>query len=231
MFLSVVSACMHACKIRSVLSVGTLCDPVGHSPMVSSVHGIFQARILEWIAISSSRGTSWPRDQTWVSCMAARFFTNWVTRGRLQERQWTELTGCLTPVYNCFCNSALAWKITWTCGRLQSMGSQRVEHDWSTPLSPLSLKRKNNIRSLNLCSLSLTLDSVPSTYTILWFLEEGRPSAWGRSLLCLPSSTWGLKPPFYFLQTLSAYFIWLQWAEKAKIFGLHQKILTYIFTS
>ena len=39
-----------------------------------SVHGIFQARILQWVAISSSRGSSWPRDQTWVSCIADGFF-------------------------------------------------------------------------------------------------------------------------------------------------------------
>ena len=40
------------------------------SPPTSSVHGIFQARILEWVAISSSRGSSWPRDGTQISCIA-----------------------------------------------------------------------------------------------------------------------------------------------------------------
>ena len=49
------------------------------SPAGSSVHEIFQARILEWVAISFSRGSSQPRDQTWVSCTAGRFFTNWAT--------------------------------------------------------------------------------------------------------------------------------------------------------
>ena len=44
-----------------------------------SVHEIFQARILEWVAISFSRGSSQPRNQTWVSCTAGRFFTNWTT--------------------------------------------------------------------------------------------------------------------------------------------------------
>ena len=53
--------------IKSVLSCVWLCDPKDHSPPGSSVHGISQARILEWIAISSSRGSSWSRDQTWVS--------------------------------------------------------------------------------------------------------------------------------------------------------------------
>ena len=46
----------------------------------SSVHGILQARILEWVAIPFSRGSSWPRDWTWVSCIAGRFFTIWGSR-------------------------------------------------------------------------------------------------------------------------------------------------------
>jgi len=46
------------------------------SPSGSSVHGISQAKILEWLAISSSRGYSEPRDQTWVSCTAGGFFTD-----------------------------------------------------------------------------------------------------------------------------------------------------------
>ena len=49
--------------------------PMDCSPSGSSVHGIFQARLLEWVAISFSRGSSWPRDWTQVSCIAGRFFT------------------------------------------------------------------------------------------------------------------------------------------------------------
>ena len=45
-----------------------------------SVHRIFQARVLEWVAISFSRGSSWPRDWTQVSCIAGRCFTLWATR-------------------------------------------------------------------------------------------------------------------------------------------------------
>ena len=44
-----------------------------------TVHGILQAEILEWVAVSFSRGSSQPRDQTQVSCIAGRFFTNWTT--------------------------------------------------------------------------------------------------------------------------------------------------------
>ena len=56
----------------------TLCDPMDHSPPGFCVHGMFQARILEWIAISAFRGYSQPRDETYVSyisCTAGRFFT------------------------------------------------------------------------------------------------------------------------------------------------------------
>ena len=49
-------------------SVSTLCDPMNCSPPGSSVQGIFQKRILEWVAISSSRGSSWPRNGTCISC-------------------------------------------------------------------------------------------------------------------------------------------------------------------
>ena len=58
----------------------TLCDPMGCSPPGSSVHEILQARILEWVAISFSRGSSGPRDRTQVLCMAGRFLTLWATR-------------------------------------------------------------------------------------------------------------------------------------------------------
>ena len=42
--------------------------------------GILQARILEWVAMPSSKGSSQPRNRTWVSCIAGRFFTSWATR-------------------------------------------------------------------------------------------------------------------------------------------------------
>ena len=54
----------------------TLCDPVDGDPPGSSVHGILQARMLEWVAISFSRGSSQPRDRTQVSRIAGGFFTS-----------------------------------------------------------------------------------------------------------------------------------------------------------
>ena len=67
-------------KIYVTQSCLTLCDPVDYSPPGSSVHGISQARILEWVAIPFSRGSSPPRDQTQISCLAGRFSTIWATR-------------------------------------------------------------------------------------------------------------------------------------------------------
>ena len=56
------------------------CDPMDCSLPGSSVHGIFQARILEWVAISSSRGSSQPRDRTLVSCIGRWFLYCWAIR-------------------------------------------------------------------------------------------------------------------------------------------------------
>ena len=68
----------------------TLCDPMNCSPPDHSVHGILQARIPEWVAISFSRGSSLLRDQTQVSCIAGRFFIVWATREA--PSWWTPFT-------------------------------------------------------------------------------------------------------------------------------------------
>ena len=70
--------CMMLCVCAQ--SCPTLCDPMDCSLPGSSVHGISQARTLEWVAIPFSRGPSWSRDQTQVSCTAGGFFTLWATR-------------------------------------------------------------------------------------------------------------------------------------------------------
>ena len=62
--------------VQSCLS---FCDPMDCSLPGSSVHGFFQARILKWTAISFTRGSSWPRNWTWVSCIAGRFSNIWAT--------------------------------------------------------------------------------------------------------------------------------------------------------
>ena len=75
---------------KSFQSCPTLCDSLDGSPPVSPVPGILQARILEWIAISFSRGSSWPRDWTWVSCIC---IAEWIQNRTLKHGYKTEQNG------------------------------------------------------------------------------------------------------------------------------------------
>ena len=70
-------------RAEAAQSCLALCDPMDCSPPGSSLHGIFQAWILEWVAISFSRGSSPPRDHTRVSSIVGRRFTVWATREAL----------------------------------------------------------------------------------------------------------------------------------------------------
>ena len=79
-----------------VLSCPTLCDPMNCGLSGSSVYEILEVRILEWVAISFFRESSQLRNQTWVSCIAGRFFTIWATRE--------------TPRMTC---PATNWKVSW----------------------------------------------------------------------------------------------------------------------
>ena len=80
-------------------SVVSVCDPMGRSLPGSSVRGIFQARILEWVAISFSRGSSQPRDQTRVSCAAGRLFAVWATR---EAHRWLAVLTNFCPSQEIF---------------------------------------------------------------------------------------------------------------------------------
>ena len=69
--------------VLSHISCVWLCDSMDCSPPVSSVHGILQARILGWVVMPFSRGPSWPRDWTSISCITGRSFTDWATKKAL----------------------------------------------------------------------------------------------------------------------------------------------------
>ena len=109
-------------------SCPTLCDPMDCSLSGSSVHGIFQARILELIAISFSRGFSQPRNWTQVSCIAGRFFPDWAMREAPKRVSST--------------NSPL---------------SQRASHNRSPSASPFKLKTVLTPAFCTWCSLCLEL--------------------------------------------------------------------------
>ena len=79
-WLNDIPACVCVCVCVCVCALGSSvvpdsCNPIDCSLPGSSDHGILQARILEWVAVSFSKGSSQPRKQTQVSCIAGRLFT------------------------------------------------------------------------------------------------------------------------------------------------------------
>ena len=68
--------CVICCCLCHAVVSDSFCNRMDCSPPGSSVHGMSQARILEWVAFSFSRGSFQPRDQTQVSCVAGGFFTS-----------------------------------------------------------------------------------------------------------------------------------------------------------
>ena len=72
----------------------TLCNPMEHT-----VHGVLQARILEWVAVPFSSGSSQPRDGTQVFCIVGRFFTSWATReGPKKLARKKNINQCVGPM-------------------------------------------------------------------------------------------------------------------------------------
>ena len=82
-------SCAVLCSAQSLQSCTTLCNPMDCSPQGSSVHGILQARILEWVVMPSSSGSPWFGARTWVSCIAGGFFTHWATGEALIILSWS----------------------------------------------------------------------------------------------------------------------------------------------
>ena len=95
-------------------SCPSLCNPMDCSPPSSSVHEIFQTRILEWIAIFFYRGSSQPKDWTQISCTTGIFFTVWATRDGVYLRMrsnWTK-----SPVWD------IITLICWSDKQLEILG-------------------------------------------------------------------------------------------------------------
>ena len=135
----------------------TFCDPMDCRLPVSSVCGNSHARTLEWVAIPFSRGSSEPRDQTCISCIAGGFPGG----SEVKASAWDVGDLGLIPGFGrspeeemAPHSSTLAWRIPWReePGRLQSMGLQRIGHYWTTSIS-----------------LSLSLLSEPPGKPIDWF--------------------------------------------------------------
>ena len=88
-------------KVKVSQSCLTLCESTDWSLSGSSVHGILQARILEWVAYPFSRGSSWLRNGTEVSCITGRFFTSWATRDApIVLTLWTFVSKVTSLLFN-----------------------------------------------------------------------------------------------------------------------------------
>lgn len=108
--------------LHSIQLCPTLCDPMNCNLPGSSAHGIFQARMLEWVAISLSRGSSEPRDWTQVSCTTGRFFSDWSYQGCIQLNVYSTFSLSVYPLYAwASSNFWLLWLVwimlqwTWIC--------------------------------------------------------------------------------------------------------------------
>ena len=110
-------------KVKSLSRV-RLCDPMDCSLPGSSVYGIFQARVLEWVTISFSRGWIFPTQGSNLGlprCRQTLYRQSLGGEDPLEKRMATH-------------SSILGWRIPWTeePGSVQSMGWQRVGHNWMT---------------------------------------------------------------------------------------------------
>ena len=123
-----VSFSLYAVHAESLLLCLTLCDPMDCSQPGSSVCGIFQARTLEWVAISFSRGSSWPRDRTCCllsSALAGRFFT---TSAHFHWEAHFLHAPCMLSHFSGVWFFATPWTVA--CQAPLPMGLSRQEH-WS----------------------------------------------------------------------------------------------------
>ena len=116
-------------------SCPTLCNPMDCILPGSSIHGIFQARVLEWVTISFSRGSSRPQDRTEVSRIAGRRFTVWDTRE----------AKCLIPFQpqaqaRCHLDQVEGWMRLLRCGSSKALSQVwfSLEDLWTAEMSYLS---------------------------------------------------------------------------------------------
>ena len=109
--------------------------PMDCSLSGSSVHGIFQARVLEWIATSFSRGSSQPRNQTWVSCIAGKCFKS-------EKSKWCEILGWI--------NQTGIKIVGRYINHLRSAGDKTVMAEWKEELKNLLMKVKEESEKVGL---------------------------------------------------------------------------------
>ena len=161
------------------MCVWFFCDPMDCSPPGSSVHGIFQTRILKWVAMTSSMGSSPPRNQTQVSCIAGGFCTAWATREVFESlsvrfssvQLFSHVQLFVTPWITA-CQASLSITNSWRSSKLMSIKSVM-------PSSHLILCHPQLL--LPPIPPSIRLFSNESTLHIRW------PKYWSFSFSIIPS--------------------------------------------
>ena len=122
----------------------TLCNPLDYSPPDFSVHEILQARILEWVAIFSSRGSSRPRDQTWVSRIPGRHFNLWATKYilKLSNKKMIQLRN--------------GWRIWTDIYREDVQMAKQTHEKWSTSLAIREMQIGTTLRPTGMGEMKKT---------------------------------------------------------------------------
>ena len=100
-----------ACTAQLLSHIRLFCDPMDCSPPGSSAQGISQARILEWVAISFSRGSSWPRDGTCVSCISSWVLHLWATSKEQCSVFFLLFIECILCLSKL--STARSWRLYW----------------------------------------------------------------------------------------------------------------------
>ena len=132
-------------KVKAAQSCLTLC-----SSMDYTVHGVLQARILEWVAFPFSRGSSQLRDQTQVSHIAGRFITSWAIREAQQYIQFSSVQ---------FSSVLSRVRLSVTPRTAASQASLSITNSWSLP-KPMSIESVMPSNHLILCRPLLLLPSI-----------------------------------------------------------------------
>ena len=126
----------------------TLCNTIDCSLLCSSVHGIFQARILEWVAISFSSGSFQPRDRTQVSHIAGRLLTIWATREIMTNLDSTLKSKDITLPTKVHLVKAMILPVVmygcekWTIKKAERRRIDAFEH-WCSMRVPWTARRSN----------------------------------------------------------------------------------------
>ena len=180
------TVCLDEKKVKVLVAQSclTLCDPIDCSPPGSSVRGILQARILEWVAIPFSRGSSQARGWTQVSCIAGRFFTIWAIAVMLPpaQEQRQHIGESSTK------RTAEKWSLTLT-DHTQSHGFMNFLLDEMIPFSFLSLATGSIWQTRHDNS-----DAIPSAWSIggLLCFNQHHRLLYGAMASLVPTPTYAL---------------------------------------